>query len=99
MAVAALIAWLVTATGTKALAWAAFVVLLPVAVLGFVMLLRWLPAWRASRVLVTAGGPGAASIAGGDPAERHLPVPVIIGHGVLAVVTLLLAALTAAGVS
>jgi hypothetical protein len=100
LAAAGLVIWIIyVAVHTKALAWAAFVVLLPVAVLGFVMLLRWLPAWRANRVLVTAGGPGAASIAGGDPAERHLPVPVIIGHGVLAVVTLLLAALTAAGVS
>jgi hypothetical protein len=78
MAVAALIAWLVTAAG------------------GF-----WMLGIRISRgrVLATAGGPGAASIAGGDPAERHLPVPVIIGHGVFALVTLLLAALTAAGVS
>lgn len=50
-----------------------------------------------------AGGPGAAGPAHGDladgaPAERHLPVPVIIGHGVFAVVTLLLVLLTAAGV-
>ncbi len=60
-----------------------------------------------------AGGPGAAGpangglanggladggLAEGAPAERHLPVPVIIGHGVFAVVTLLLVLLTAAGV-
>ena len=55
-----------------------------------------------------AGGPGAAGPANGDLAdggladsglaEQHLPVPVIIGHGVFAVVTLLLVLLTAAGV-
>jgi hypothetical protein len=85
MAVAALIAWLVTAAG------------------GFWMLGIWISrggmSRGASRVLAAAGGPGAAGIAGGDLAERHLPVPVIIGHGVFAGVTLLLAALTAAGVS
>ena len=99
LAAAGLVIWIIyVAVHTKALAWAAFVVLLPVAALGFVMLLRWLPAWRADRVLATAGGSGAASIAGGDPAERHLPVPVILGHGVFAVVTLLLVLLAAAGV-
>jgi hypothetical protein len=99
MAAAGLVIWIIyVAVHTKALAWAAFVVLLPVAALGFVMLLRWLPSWRAGRVLATAGGSGAASIAGGDPAERHLPVPVILGHGVFAVVTLLLVLLAAAGV-
>lgn len=88
MAVAALIAWLVTAAG------------------GFWMLGIWISRGglrqqgaSPSRVLATAGGPGAASIAGGDPPERHLPVPVIIGHGLFAVVTLLLVLLTAAGVS
>lgn len=112
MAVAALIAWLVTAAGgfwmlgiwisrggMRGRGAGASRFPAPV-ILGHFLL----PAWRASRVLATAGGPGAAGLAdgdlaGGDPAERHLPVPVIIGHGVLAVVTLLLAALTAAGVS
>ena len=104
LAAAGLVIWIVyVALHTKALAWTAFGILLPVAALGFVMLLRWLPTWRAGRVLAAAGGPGTASIGGtagvaaGHPAERHLPVPVIIGHGAFAVVTLLLVLLTAAG--
>ena len=105
LAAAGLVIWIAyVALHTKALAWTAFGVLLPVAALGFVMLLRWLPAWRPGRVLAAGGGPGTASVnsaAGiaGDPAERHLPVPVIFGHGIFAVVTLLLVLLTAAGVS
>ena len=109
LAAAGLVIWIsYVAVHAKALAWAAFVVLLPVAALGFVMLLRWLPTWRASRVPAMAGGPGAAGPGQvtwptvtwptAAPAERHLPVPVIIGHGVFAVVTLLLVLLTAAGV-
>jgi hypothetical protein len=103
LAAAGLVIWIsYVAVHAKALAWTAFAVLLPVAALGFVMLLRWLPTWRASRVPAMAGGPGVAGPADGDladgPAERHLPVPVIIGHGVFAVVTLLLVLLTAAGV-
>ena len=61
LAAAGLVIWIsYVAVHAKALAWTAFVVLLPVAALGFVMLLRWLPTWRASRVPAMAGGPGAA---------------------------------------
>jgi hypothetical protein len=89
---------------TKALAWAAFVVLLPVAVLGFVMLLRWLPAWQASRAMAVGaprhGGQAGTATSPADaaaPAERHLPVPAILGHGLFAVITLVLVLLAAAG--
>ena len=68
--------------------------LLPVEARGLVMLLRWLPGWQAGR----GGGAGGAAAAGGTvAAERHLPVPVIVAHGLLAVVTLVLALLAAAG--
>lgn len=99
MAVAALIAWLVTAAGGF---W-----MLGIWISRGGMRRSGAGASRC-RVLATAGGPGAAGLADGDladgdladgdPAEGHLPVPVIIGHGVFAVVTLLLVLLTAAGV-
>ncbi|MGK5559244.1 hypothetical protein ACSNOI_47365, partial [Actinomadura kijaniata] len=54
----------------------ALVVLLPVALLGFVMLARWIPAYRARATT--------------DVPERALPLPLVIGHGLLAVVTLVL---------
>src|SRR3954463_6318738 len=43
------------------------------------------------------GGAGTAG-AGGEPAERHVPVPVVAAHGLFAVVTLVLVLLTALGV-
>jgi hypothetical protein len=102
MAIAALIAWLITALGGF---W----------MLGIWITKGGMSQQRsgASRfpvpvifghfLLAAAGWPGTASIggtaggAGDHPAERHLPVPVIIGHGAFAVVTLLLVLLTAAG--
>ncbi|MEU0153503.1 hypothetical protein [Micromonospora fulviviridis] len=62
------------------LAWVAFGLLLPVALLGFTMLARWIPARRSGT------------------AESRFPVPVVLGHGVFAAATLVLAALAALGV-
>ncbi|MQY03785.1 hypothetical protein [Actinomadura macrotermitis] len=89
LAAAGLIVWIIyVAADKQALAWTAFVILLPVALLGFVMLARWIPTYRAR----AAAGPGAGSV----PAERAIPVAVVAGHGLLAVVTLVLVLLTAA---
>lgn len=47
LAVAGLVLWIIyLVAGDEPLAWAAFVVLLPVALLGFTMFARWLPARR-----------------------------------------------------
>lgn len=49
LAVAGLVVWIVYLVADRtALAWVAFVLLLPVALLGFTMLARWIPARRAS---------------------------------------------------
>jgi hypothetical protein len=94
LAAAGLVLWIAfVGLHTTALGWIAFAALLPVAALGFVMLLRWLPGWQASR----AGGGRAAAAGGTIAAERHLPVPVIVAHGLLAVVTLVLVLLATAG--
>ncbi|GAA1558339.1 hypothetical protein GCM10009678_46700 [Actinomadura kijaniata] len=77
LAAAGLVAWILhLATGTTALAWTALAVLLPVALLGFVMLARWIPAHRARATT--------------DVPERAIPLPLVVGHGLLAVVTLAL---------
>ena len=92
LAAVGLVLWIAfAALHTRALGWIAFGALLPVAALGFVMLLRWLPGWQASRRAV------ATAPAGAQAAETRLPVPVIVGHGLLAVVTLVLVLLAAAG--
>ena len=86
LAATGLVLWIIyVATDTDALAWASFVVLLPVALLGFAMLFRWVAERRAA---------GPASPA----AEQRFPVPVVVLHGLLAVTTLVLVLLSAAGV-
>ena len=75
------------------LAWAAVVVLLPVALLGFALFARWTGARRGSTVDATFGGP--ATGAGARPAEQALPVPVVAAHGVFAVATVVLVLLAA----
>lgn len=94
LAAAGLVVWIIylVADG-KGLAWTAFILLIPVALLGFVMLARWLPAYR-NRAAATTGGPGTTAA---TPAEKHFPVPVVAAHGVFAVVTVVLVLLATIG--
>ncbi|NYH54796.1 MULTISPECIES: hypothetical protein [Nocardiopsis] len=86
LAVVGLVVWIVYLfTDDHAIAWTGFVLLLPVAVLGFVMLFRWIPTYR------------ARATAAQDPPERHFPVAVVGGHGVFAVATLILVLLASLG--
>jgi manganese efflux pump family protein len=110
LAALGLVLWIIfVVTGTQALAWVAFALLVPVALLGFIMLTRWLPVYRGARTAPaaasasdTAGASAAASPgasagapAAADPPERHFPVVGVAGHGVLAVVTVVLVLLAA----
>ncbi|MEU1209230.1 hypothetical protein [Nocardia sp. NPDC005825] len=97
LAVIGLVLWIIyLVTDSDALAWVAFGFLVPVAALGVVMLLRWIPIYRESRTV--AAEPAPVSIPGREPAERHFPVLVVGGHGLWAVVTVVLVLLTALGV-
>ncbi|WP_433193876.1 hypothetical protein ACQP1G_34535 [Nocardia sp. CA-107356] len=88
LAVSGLVVWIIyLAVDNDALGWIAFALLIPVALLGFVMFLRWLPTYRAR---ATADTP--------ELAEGHFPVAVVAGHGLLAVTTVVLVLLTALGV-
>src|SRR5262245_30092717 len=81
LAAVGLVVWIVyLLADTTALAWTAFVLLVPVALLGFTMLVKWLPTYRARATATTDPA----------PAERHFPVAVVGAHGVLAVVTVIL---------
>ena len=76
--------WIVfVASGSSALAWTAFALLLVVALIGFSMLAIWLA--QRSRSEVAA-------------AEQRFPVAIVGLHGVLAATTLVLVFLAAAGV-
>jgi hypothetical protein len=99
LAVAGLVVWIIyLISDTKALAWTAFIVMLPVALLGFVMLARWIPTYRARTAVPAAAGGGTPAAEVSVPAEKHFPVAVVAGHGLFAVVTVVLVLLTALGV-
>jgi hypothetical protein len=98
LAAAGLVVWIIyLIAGTKALAWAAFIILLPVALLGFTMFARWLGVYRARPAVAASAGPGAMAAPHTGAAERHFPVWVVVAHGVLAATTLVLVLLTALG--
>jgi manganese efflux pump family protein len=85
LAATGLVVWIVyLATDNDTLAWIALALLVPVAVLGFTMLARWLADGRATTL---ANRP-----------ESHFPVAVVAGHGLFAVATVLLVLLTVLGV-
>ncbi|MEU1707572.1 hypothetical protein ABZ478_19485 [Streptomyces sp. NPDC005706] len=93
LAAIGLVIWIIyVVTGKDALAWTAFILLVPVALLGFVMLTRWIPVYR-SRATTPAVGAGDEAA----PAERHFPVAVVGTHGLFAVITVVLVLLTALG--
>lgn len=95
LAAAGLVVWIVyLAVDKKALAWTAFGLLVPTALLGLAMFARWLPSVRTRHSVTPAGAPGAAAPVGEAP-ERHFPVPVVLGHGALAVTTVILVLISA----
>jgi hypothetical protein len=92
LAATGLVLWIIyVATDSDALAWIAFVLLGVVAVLGFTMFAIW---WRRRQAL----GAVREALDPGTPAEQHFPVAIVGLHGLLAVTTVVLVFLTAAGV-
>jgi hypothetical protein len=91
LAAAGLVLWIIyVAADSKGLAWAAFVLLLIVAALGFAMFALWLQRRQARSRL---GTPATAE--GDEPAEQHFPVAIVGAHGLLAATTLILVLLAA----
>lgn len=110
LAAAGLVLWIIYVAADKdPIGWAAFAVLLVVALLGFSMFALWLPTYRATRGTTAAHRPNPTGSAPGEarlgdatatvagPAERHFPVLIVGGHGLLAATTLLLVLLTMLG--
>jgi hypothetical protein len=93
LAAVGLVLWILyLVLDSDVLTWVAFIVLIPVAALGFVMLARWIPVYQAR----VAGSSTATT--GEGSAESHIPTLYVAGHGLLAVVTVVLVLLTALGV-
>jgi hypothetical protein len=89
LAAAGLVVWIIyIAADSKAWAWIAFAILVVVALLGWTMFAIWYRRRQA--------GVGAATVE--TPAEQHFPVAVVGLHGLLAVTTVVLVLLAAAGV-
>jgi hypothetical protein len=87
LAVTGLVLWVVFAVGgDEILGWIALAVLAAVMVVGFSMVVLWLRG-RAPKDKLTW-----------LPAEAAFPLPLVVGHGLLALVTLLLGLLAALGV-
>jgi hypothetical protein len=60
------------------------------------MFARWLAVYRGRPVAAHAAvGAGAPAVGGQEPAERGFPVPIVLGHGLFAVITLILVLITA----
>ena len=92
LAAIGLVLWIVyLVTDSDVLAWIAFAILVVVALLGWTMFAFW---W-ARRQAGTAAAQGSI---GSEPAEQHFPVPIVALHGLLAVTTVVLVLLAAAGV-
>jgi len=107
LAAAGLIVWIAyLASDSDAAGWIAFTLLAVVALLGFTMFAKWIPTYRAAQAApgrVTARAapsapPASTSTSVTGPAERHFPLPIVIGHGLLAATTLVLVLLTMLGV-
>jgi hypothetical protein len=93
------------------LVWAAVAALGLAATLGTVMAIRWIAVYRAKRAAIRAlqgahGQPDEAAAraaarlaADMGPPERSFPLPVVIVHGIFAVLTLTLVVLTAVSAS
>ena len=110
LAATGLVLWIIYLAADKdAIAWAAVIVLAPVAILGFSMLAIWIqqrqrqtgtaaPGTTASTSGGASGSAGAVRVGADSPPEQHFPVPIVVLHGLLAVTTLILAILASAGV-
>ena len=90
LAASGLVLWIIYVfTDNHPIGWVGLALLVPVAVLGFVMFARWIPTYRAKTV---SAGQQPATDAQAVP-EGSFPVATVAAHGVLAVVTIVLALL------
>ena len=88
LAAIGLVLWIIYLAADKdAIGWIAFVLLVPVALLGFIMLARWIPIYRARKATAASA-----------PPERSFPLAVVGAHGLFAVATVILVLLTNLGV-
>jgi len=99
LAVIGLVVWIIYLVVDKtAIAWIAFALLVPVALLGYTMLARWIPTYRSRATTTIDTAQGDMTSTGNGPAERHFPIAVVAAHGLFSAITAVLVLLTALGV-
>jgi hypothetical protein len=92
LAVTGLVVWVsYLILGKRTLAWAAFFILIAIAILGVTMLGRWIPVYRAPAPV----GPSTAQAALNLPAERNFPLFIVLVHGLSGLLTLTIVLLAA----
>ena len=95
LALTGLVVWVVhLLSGSASWGWVAVGILAAIATLGLTMFTRWIPVHAA---FVAAESTRGISADFDFPAERAFPLTVVIGHGVLAVTTLILVLLATLG--
>ncbi|GAA4070207.1 hypothetical protein [Actinomadura miaoliensis] len=99
LAAVGLVVWIIyLINDSRALAWTAFALLVPVALLGLTMFVRWIPVRRGQVAQPAAAGARPATAGDGStPPEGYFPLPVVLGHGVFAVITVVLVLLASLG--
>jgi len=95
LALTGLVVWVIhLLSGSTAWGWAAVGILAGIATLGLTMFTRWIPVHAA---FVAAESTRGISADFDFPAERAFPLTVVVGHGVLAVTTVILVLLAMLG--
>ena len=98
LALSGLVVWVVhLLSHSSALGWTALGMLLAIGGLGLTMFTRWIPVHIA--YVAAESGKHGRRVADYDfPAERAFPLPVVVGHGLLASTTVTLVVLAMIGV-
>ena len=98
LALTGLVFWVIHLLfGAASWGWAAVGVLVGIATLGLTMFTRWIPV-HVAYVAAESGKHGRRVADYDFPAERAFPLPVVLGHGLLASTTVTLVLLAMLGV-
>ena len=98
LALTGLVFWVIHLLfGAASWGWAAVAVLVGIATLGLTMFTRWIPV-HVAYVAAESGKHGRRVADYDFPAERAFPLPVVVGHGLLASTTVTLVLLAMLGV-